>query len=88
MHPLCQNWTQALPRLHRRCRRTCPHCHPALWTKQQPVSHMILLQPQSREGVAPTPGELNKQQEVGILQASPQCCGVQLAHKYWTKSST
>ena len=76
MHPLCQDWTQALPRLHPHCRRTCPHCHPALRSNQQPVSHMIPSQPQSQEGVALTPGELNKQQEVGTLLASPHRCGV------------
>ena len=67
MHPLRQIWTQALPRLHPRCRRTHPHCHPALWSTQQPVSLMIPLPPQSREGAAPTPGKLNKQQEVSTL---------------------
>ena len=77
MHLLCRHWMQALPRLRPHCRWTHPHCHPSLWTKQQPVSLMIPLQPQSREGAAPTRGELNKQQEVATQLASPLRCDVQ-----------
>ena len=83
MHLLRQSWTQALLRLHPRCRRTYPRCHPAHWSRQQPVRHMIPLQPQSRKGAALTLGELNRQQEVGTLRVLPFRGNIQTSTGVW-----